>query len=75
MTMQIKKVEIVVFYFRLIDDILTTAIYTINSIINNYERLISLNRIGTNPLEHHFGLLKNRCIIEYSMKQHAHSSD
>ena len=44
---------------NLIDDYLATII-TIDSIINRYNGLLCLNRIGTNPLEHHFGLLRTR---------------
>lgn len=53
----INKEEINVFDFGLIDNILTIALI-INLINDNFEGLISLNSIGTNPLEHHFGLFR-----------------
>ena len=42
---------------KLIDDMLST-ILTINYVIQTFVGEVSLNRIGTNPLEHHFGLLR-----------------
>ena len=45
---------------KIIHDIMSTII-SLDSIINNYSGDISLNRIGTNPLEHHFGLLRLKC--------------
>ena len=57
--------ECVLFGTRIINDLLTTII-SINSVINNFEGSVSLNRIGTNPLEHHFGLLRLRCKFNHS---------
>ena len=48
----------VLFDMRLINDIQTTVL-SINTIIQNFDGLISLNRISTNPLEHHFGLMRD----------------
>lgn len=36
-----------------------TTVLSINSIIHNFDGLISLNRISTNPLEHRFGLMRD----------------
>ena len=55
----------VLFGTRISKDLLTT-ILAINTVINNFEGLVSLNRIGTNPLEHHFGLLRIRCKYDHS---------
>ena len=60
-----KQQKCSMFSFSLIDDILTT-ILTINSILNQYHEKLSLNRIGTNPLEHHFGLLRMRCKYKHN---------
>ena len=43
-----------------IDDVLSTII-SIDSFINSFVGEVCLNRIGTNPLEHHFGLLRIKC--------------
>ena len=43
---------------RLINDI-QTRVLLINTIIQNFDGFISLNRISTNPLEHHFGLMRD----------------
>ena len=44
---------------KLIDDLVVT-IMSIKTIIQNHEGALSLNRLGTNPIEHHFGLLRIR---------------
>lgn len=62
------KGKCVLFDLRLINDIESTAL-TINSIINNEAGLISLNRIGTNPLEHHFGLLRIRSKYHHTFER------
>ena len=54
---QNKKQQAVLFDNVLINDTLA-SILTINSILQKYVGKISLNRIGTNPLEHRFGLLR-----------------
>ena len=53
------KGKAVLFDNRIIEDLKATCI-TINSIINAVDGTISLNRIGSNPLEHHFGLMRIR---------------
>ena len=51
------KTAVILFDNGLINDLLSTLI-TLNTIINTKTGIVSLNRIGTNPLEHHFGLLR-----------------
>lgn len=62
------KKKCVLFDPDLIDDLMTTAI-TINSIINNIAGVILLNRIGTNPLEHHFGLIRLMCHFQHNFEK------
>ena len=47
----------VMFPYKFIDDLLTTVI-SINTILIYYNDTLSMNRLGTNPIEHHFGLLR-----------------
>ena len=51
------KTAVVLFDGNLIDDMLAT-ILTINTLLKTKTGIVSLNRMGTNPLEHHFGLLR-----------------
>lgn len=55
---------VILFDTGLIDDMLSTII-TINTIMKNYIGPISMNRIGTNPLEHHFGLLRMKAKFKH----------
>ena len=64
----IGKNKTVLFDLNLIDDILTTTL-SINLILNRNYGIISLNRIGTNPLEHHFGLIRLRCKYKHDYDQ------
>ena len=50
---------VVLFDTRITNDIIVTCA-VLNSIINAVKGTISLNRIGSNPLEHHFGLMRIR---------------
>lgn len=62
---QIGSAKCILFDMNLIDDLISTGL-VINSILNNFYGLVSLNRIGTNPLEHHFGLLRIRCKFQHN---------
>ena len=62
------KENSVLFDTNLINDIISTAI-SINSVINGFQGTVSLNRIGTNPLEHHFGLLRIRCKFNHNFEK------
>ena len=66
--MQQGKSNCVLFNNRLIDDLLTTVL-SINTCLNTFSGVVSLNRIGTNPLEHHFGLLRIRCHFNHSYEK------
>lgn len=66
--LQTGKSECTLFNQVIINDLLTTLL-TINSFLNNFKCLISLNRFGTNPHEHHFGLLRIRCKFDHSYQK------
>lgn len=51
---------------------ITTKI-TINSVINNIVGVILFNRIGTNALEHHFGLILIICHYQHNFEKFAKS--
>ena len=61
----------ILFDMNLIDDLISTGL-VINSVINSCYGLVSLNRIGTNPLEHHFGLLRIRCKFQHNFDRFVH---
>lgn len=63
--MQQGKKNCVFFGNQIISDLLTT-ILSINTCLNTFSGLVSLNRIGTNPLEHHFGLMRLRSKFDHS---------
>ena len=63
--MQQGKKKCVLFNNKLVNNLLTTII-SINTRLNLFKGSVSLNRIGTNPLEHHFGLLRIRSHFEYT---------
>ena len=58
---------VLLFDLNLINDYLVT-ILTINTVINTLAGPISLNMIGTNPLEHHFGLLRLKCKYKHDFE-------
>ena len=64
----IGKNKTVLFDLNLIDDLLTTSL-SINTVLNSNYDVISLNRIGTNPLEHHFGLIRLRCKFKHDFEK------
>lgn len=64
----IGKNKTVLFDLNLIDDLLTTTL-SINTVLNSNYDVISLNRIGTNPLEHHFGLIRLRCKFKHDFEK------
>ena len=64
----IGKNKTVLFDLNLIDDLMTTTL-SINTVLNGNYDIISLNRIGTNPLEHHFGLIQLRCKFKHDFKK------
>ena len=55
-----KRPTVVTIYDQQICRDLMASILTVNSIINQINGFVSLNRIGSNPLEHKFGLLRIR---------------
>ena len=64
----IGKNKTVLFDLNLIDDLLTTTL-SINTVLNSNYDVISLYRIGTNPLEHHFGLIRLRCKFKHDFEK------
>ena len=58
------KKDCILFNNGILNDMMCSLI-TINSILNNIKGTVSLNRVGSNPLEHHFGLLRIRCKFDH----------
>lgn len=61
------KTSVLLFDTALMDDLITTLL-TLNTIICTQTGAVSLNRIGTNPLEHHFGLLRLRSKYKHNFE-------
>ena len=56
---------VVMFDRNIADDMISTCI-SINSFINLYKGNINLNRLGSNPIEHHFGLMRLKAKFKHT---------
>lgn len=56
---------IIMFDNQMIDDLISTCV-SINSFIELFSGSICLNRLGTNALEHHFGLMRLKAHYKHS---------
>lgn len=56
---------VVMFDYMMADDLISTCL-SINSFINLYNGNINLNRLGSNPIEHHFGLMRLKAKFKHS---------
>ena len=58
--------EVTIFDLQLCKDVISTCL-SINSILHRQIGEISLNRVGTNPLEHRFGLLRLKSKYQHNI--------
>ncbi len=63
---QVNTSCVVMFDRNFADDMISTCI-SINSFINLYKGNINLNRLGSNPIEHHFGLMRLKAKFKHNL--------